>query len=52
MFLCDVSRNSPRRLTHLAVRNWAASLRTASRAGRSRRVPPEDDPAAVRDGTG
>ncbi|KAL0689462.1 hypothetical protein Bca4012_089140 [Brassica carinata] len=50
---CFLSRPAgrPARLTHFAVRDWAASFRTASRAGRSRRVPPEDKPAAGRDGT-
>ncbi|KAF2549373.1 hypothetical protein F2Q70_00020401 [Brassica cretica] len=44
--------DGPRRPTHFAVRDWAASFRTASRAGRSRRVPPENEPAAVQDRTG
>ncbi|CAN7035229.1 unnamed protein product, partial [Brassica oleracea var. botrytis] len=52
MFFCDVPRDGPRRPTHFAVRDWAASFRAASRAGRSRRVPPKEEPAAGRDGTG
>ncbi|KAF3588862.1 hypothetical protein F2Q69_00027373 [Brassica cretica] len=52
MFFCDVPWDGPRRSTHFTVRDWAASFRTASRAGWSRRVPPENEPAAVRDRTG
>ncbi|KAF3555124.1 hypothetical protein F2Q69_00017419 [Brassica cretica] len=35
-----------------AVRDWDGLLETAARAGRARLNPRDDDPAAVRDGTG
>ncbi|CAN6882172.1 unnamed protein product [Brassica oleracea] len=50
--ISDIPRDGPRRPTKNAVRDWAAIFRTASRVGQARRVPPEDKPAAVRDGTG
>ncbi|CAN6932461.1 unnamed protein product [Brassica oleracea] len=50
--ISDIPRDGPRRPTKNAVRDWAAIFRTASRAGQARRVPSEDKPAAVRDGTG
>ncbi|CAN6912784.1 unnamed protein product [Brassica oleracea var. botrytis] len=50
--ISDIPRDGPRRSAKNAVRDWAAISRTASRAGQARRVPPEDKPAAVRDGTG
>uniref|UniRef100_A0A0D3A3Y1 Band 7 domain-containing protein n=1 Tax=Brassica oleracea var. oleracea TaxID=109376 RepID=A0A0D3A3Y1_BRAOL len=50
--ISDIPRDGPRRSAKNAVRDWAAIFRTASRAGQVRRVPPEDKPAAVRDGMG
>ncbi|CAF1700364.1 unnamed protein product [Brassica napus] len=50
--ISDIMRDGPRRPTKNAVRDWATIFRTASRAGQVRRVPPEDKPTAVRDGTG
>ena len=47
-----VPRADPQRPTCFAVRVWSAILRTAARAGLTRRDPLEDEPAAVRDGTG
>ncbi|WZZ46144.1 hypothetical protein YC2023_042403 [Brassica napus] len=41
-----------KRLCTLAGRDWADLLETAACAGLTRRDPREDEPAAVRDGTG
>ncbi|WZY81295.1 hypothetical protein YC2023_027679 [Brassica napus] len=48
----DIPWDGPRRPVKVAVRDWAAIFKTASRTGQARRIPPEDEPAAVRDGTG
>uniref|UniRef100_M4EJN8 Band 7 domain-containing protein n=1 Tax=Brassica campestris TaxID=3711 RepID=M4EJN8_BRACM len=48
----DIPWDGPRRPVKIAVRDWAAIFKTASRTGQARRIPPEDEPAAVRDGTG
>uniref|UniRef100_M4D893 HIT domain-containing protein n=1 Tax=Brassica campestris TaxID=3711 RepID=M4D893_BRACM len=48
----DIPRDGPRRPVKIAVRDWAAIFKTASRAEQAHRIPPEDEPAAVRDGTG
>ncbi|CAN6814426.1 unnamed protein product [Brassica oleracea] len=50
--ISDIMRDGPRRPTKNAVWDWATIFKTASRARQVRRVPPEDKPTVVRDGTG
>ena len=52
LFLRSARGTACKELWGWAVRDWADLLETASRVGRARLDPRDDDPTAVWDGTG